>query len=232
MAARAASPGAGGVFICASPVKAYDTDENQVLVAALHAPLPRRHGRRAPARGGQPHPRRRRTCAGPATTARRSGGPSSTGRCRRSVRVRPTAACCRRRAPAPRPACSAPPSRCSSGPGPRSAPTTSTPFLDDRTRTEHDLAADVARRPRTSAADSTDRLRIVDGCPGRRPLRLPAPRQPAPSPRPRRHRPASIVDGRPVNKITESRSALSRLGQAYRGRWRPPAAGQSPRRRW
>lgn len=36
MAARSASPGAGGVFICASPTKAYDTDENRVLVAALH----------------------------------------------------------------------------------------------------------------------------------------------------------------------------------------------------
>lgn len=35
MAARSASPGAGGVFICASPMKAYDTDENRVLVAAL-----------------------------------------------------------------------------------------------------------------------------------------------------------------------------------------------------
>jgi hypothetical protein len=37
IAARAASPGAGNVFICASPVKAYDTDENQVLVHALAA---------------------------------------------------------------------------------------------------------------------------------------------------------------------------------------------------
>jgi hypothetical protein len=36
MAARAASPGAGAVFICASPVKAYDTDENRVLVAAFN----------------------------------------------------------------------------------------------------------------------------------------------------------------------------------------------------
>jgi hypothetical protein len=35
LAARSASPGAGGVFICASPVKAFDTDENRVLVAAL-----------------------------------------------------------------------------------------------------------------------------------------------------------------------------------------------------
>lgn len=36
MAARSASPGAGGVFICSSPVKAYDTDENRVLVASFH----------------------------------------------------------------------------------------------------------------------------------------------------------------------------------------------------
>jgi hypothetical protein len=35
MAARSSSPGAGGVYICASPTKAYDTDENRVLVAAL-----------------------------------------------------------------------------------------------------------------------------------------------------------------------------------------------------
>ncbi|HEV3213398.1 MAG TPA: hypothetical protein VGZ03_08395 [Acidimicrobiales bacterium] len=35
MAARASSPGAGGVFVCASPVKAYDTDENRVLRHAL-----------------------------------------------------------------------------------------------------------------------------------------------------------------------------------------------------
>ena len=34
-AARASSPGASDVFICASPMKAYDTDENQVLVHAL-----------------------------------------------------------------------------------------------------------------------------------------------------------------------------------------------------
>jgi hypothetical protein len=37
IAARAASPGAGNVFICASPAKAYDTDENRVLVHALGA---------------------------------------------------------------------------------------------------------------------------------------------------------------------------------------------------
>ncbi|HET7722848.1 MAG TPA: hypothetical protein VFK43_22965, partial [Acidimicrobiales bacterium] len=35
MAARSASPGAGGVFVCSSPSKAYDTDENRVLVAAF-----------------------------------------------------------------------------------------------------------------------------------------------------------------------------------------------------
>ena len=35
MAARSASPGAGNVFVCAAPIKAYDTPENQVLVAAL-----------------------------------------------------------------------------------------------------------------------------------------------------------------------------------------------------
>lgn len=35
MAARSASPGAGGVYICSSPMRAYDTDENRVLVAAL-----------------------------------------------------------------------------------------------------------------------------------------------------------------------------------------------------
>src|SRR4051794_21795093 len=35
MAARSSSPGAGNVFICASPVKAYDTDENRVLRHAL-----------------------------------------------------------------------------------------------------------------------------------------------------------------------------------------------------
>jgi hypothetical protein len=35
MAARAASPGAANVFICSSPVKAYDTAENQVLRYAL-----------------------------------------------------------------------------------------------------------------------------------------------------------------------------------------------------
>jgi hypothetical protein len=35
MAARSASPGAGNVFVCASSVKAYDTDENRVLRHAL-----------------------------------------------------------------------------------------------------------------------------------------------------------------------------------------------------
>lgn len=35
MAARSASPGAGGVYICSTPVRAYDTDENRVLVHAL-----------------------------------------------------------------------------------------------------------------------------------------------------------------------------------------------------
>lgn len=35
VAARSASPGAGDTYICVSPVKAYDTDENRVLVHAL-----------------------------------------------------------------------------------------------------------------------------------------------------------------------------------------------------
>src|SRR5688572_17819644 len=35
VAARSASPGAGNVFVCASPVKAYDTDQNRVLRFAL-----------------------------------------------------------------------------------------------------------------------------------------------------------------------------------------------------
>ena len=35
MAARSASPGAGNVFVCASTIKAYDTDENRVLRFAL-----------------------------------------------------------------------------------------------------------------------------------------------------------------------------------------------------
>jgi len=35
IAARSASPGAGDVYICISPVKAYDTEENRVLVHAL-----------------------------------------------------------------------------------------------------------------------------------------------------------------------------------------------------
>lgn len=35
LAARSASPGAGNVFVCASPVKAYDTEENRVLRHAL-----------------------------------------------------------------------------------------------------------------------------------------------------------------------------------------------------
>lgn len=35
IAARSASPGAADTYICASPVKAYDTDENRVLVHAL-----------------------------------------------------------------------------------------------------------------------------------------------------------------------------------------------------
>jgi hypothetical protein len=35
LAARSASPGAGDVFICAAPSRAYDTEENRVLVHAL-----------------------------------------------------------------------------------------------------------------------------------------------------------------------------------------------------
>jgi hypothetical protein len=35
LAARSASPGAGEVFICAAPSRAYDTEENRVLVHAL-----------------------------------------------------------------------------------------------------------------------------------------------------------------------------------------------------
>jgi len=35
VAARSASPGAGNVYICASPVKAYDTEQNRVLRYAL-----------------------------------------------------------------------------------------------------------------------------------------------------------------------------------------------------
>ena len=37
MAARGASAGDPGLFVCATPTRAYDTDENRVLRAALHA---------------------------------------------------------------------------------------------------------------------------------------------------------------------------------------------------
>ena len=37
MAARGASAGDPGLFVCASPTRAYDTEENRVLRAALHA---------------------------------------------------------------------------------------------------------------------------------------------------------------------------------------------------
>jgi hypothetical protein len=53
MAARSASPGAGGVFICASPMKAYDTDENRVLVSGLSRIV--RAARAADAPLGGPH---------------------------------------------------------------------------------------------------------------------------------------------------------------------------------
>lgn len=51
MAARSASPGAGGVFICASAAKAYDTDENRVLVAALHRVMRASQAAEAPSVG-------------------------------------------------------------------------------------------------------------------------------------------------------------------------------------
>jgi hypothetical protein len=52
IAARAASPGAGGVFVCNSPSKAFDTDENRVLVAALrHVELAARDAEHAASRG-------------------------------------------------------------------------------------------------------------------------------------------------------------------------------------
>ena len=36
MSARASSFGDEGLFVCATPSRAYDVDENEVLVAALH----------------------------------------------------------------------------------------------------------------------------------------------------------------------------------------------------
>jgi hypothetical protein len=56
MAARSASPGAGGVFICSSPSKAYDTDENRVLVAAFQRLYRAASAAEHEIEGGRHHP--------------------------------------------------------------------------------------------------------------------------------------------------------------------------------
>jgi hypothetical protein len=160
MAARAASPGAGGVFICSSPVKAYDTDENQVLVAALQ-----RLFRAAMAAEvqieGDPRP-----AEADLRRARHNGEKVRRAMEHRSLqavsRVRPHG----RQLQKARTGTKAGVLRTAVALLQRSWAEVGaddlTPFLDDRTRTEHDLAASVLdtlyERGRL-----TERLRIVDG---------------------------------------------------------------------
>ena len=162
MAARSASPGAGGVFICASPIKAYDTDENRVLVAALH----------------------RGSCGPPGRPSRRSTGPASRPRddlrrarhngerARRALEHRSLQA--RRRGPAERPHAAEGPHRHQGGVFRTAVALLQrswaevgaddlAPFVDERTRGR---ARPRRRRRSTSSTASgrlTERLRIVDG---------------------------------------------------------------------
>ncbi len=78
MSARSASAGDPGMFVCATTTKAYDTDENRVLKAALdvirRAGADADHGRRAAGR---------LSCAGPGRTGSGPRTSSSTAPCPR-----------------------------------------------------------------------------------------------------------------------------------------------------
>ena len=160
MAARSASPGAGAVFICSSPVKAYDTDENRVLVAAFH----RLHRSAMAAEiqlDGEPRPSdvdlRR---------ARHNGEKIRRALEHRSLqavtRVRPTG----RMLQKTRTGTKAGVFRVAVALLQRSWAEVGAddlePFVDDLTRAEHQLAADILDRLHAEGR-LTERLRIVDG---------------------------------------------------------------------
>ncbi len=77
MSARASSFGDEGLFVCKTPSRAYDIDENRVLVAALDV-----DPRLGPHRRAQQRARSRgsRSCGRPGATATRPTGSSSTRR--------------------------------------------------------------------------------------------------------------------------------------------------------
>jgi len=160
IAARSSSPGAGGVFICSSPVKAYDTDENRVLVAALN-----RVFRAAAAADieleGPPAP-----SADDLRRAHHNGERVRRALEHRSIqavaRVRPSG----RMLQKARTGTKAGVFRVAVSLLQRSWAEVGAedlePFVDDETRAEHEQAADVLDRLQAEGR-LTERLRIVDG---------------------------------------------------------------------
>lgn len=160
MAARSASPGAGGVFICASPMKAYDTDENRVLVAALGRIIRAARAADSPVVGPHvPAPTDLRRARHNGDVARRalehrslqavSHGPISgrtvyKARTGAKAAVFSTAVRLLQRSWA------------------EVGADDLSPFVDERTWPEHALAADVAD-VLAARGELPDRLRIVDG---------------------------------------------------------------------
>jgi hypothetical protein len=160
MAARAASPGAGGVFICSSPVKAYDTDENRVLVAAFHRlhraalaaeivvevePRPSEEDlRRARSNGEKVRRALEHRSLQAVTRVRPSGRMLQKARTGTKAGVFRVAVSLLQRSWA------------------EVGAEDLEPFLDDATRAEHALAADAVDRLHAEGR-LTERLRLIDG---------------------------------------------------------------------
>ena len=216
MSARSASAGDPGLFVCATTTKAYDTDENRVLKAALA--VVHRAGRHAEHRHGGLH--RRAGEAGPAQRpARRAAA----------------------RAPDPRPGAGRPPDRpdapphpgrqppphlptrpwrCSAGPASRCRPTHLDAFADERTRAQHDLLAATLQHLEDVTGTSPV-LRSDHGGLSAGPLTLPPPGTP--------RRPPATSTGSPSATCCSTSPIRSTATSARRGpdSRRAPAAARA-----
>jgi hypothetical protein len=198
MAARSASPGAGGVYICSSPSRAYDTDENRVLVAALTRLYRAANAATLEITGPIQPP------AADVHRARHNGDLVRRALEHRSLqavtRIRPTG----RMVQKARTGSKAAVFRTAVALLKRSWAETGAddldPYLDDATRADHALAAEVVDRLHATGA-LTGRLAVAGGVVSGGPFTYRHPASPAVTEH--RHPPGVEVDGRTVTTLDE-----------------------------
>jgi len=195
LAARSASPGAGGVFICASPRKAYDTDENRVLVGALQRVIRAARAAESPVVGSHrpsEHDLRR---------ARINGERARRALEHRSLQSVPRGTVTGRMVFKARTGAKASVFRGAVTLLQRSSVQVGaddlSPFVDDRTLVEHALAADVVDLLVGRGLISA-RLRIVDGLLVGGPFAYGHPGRDGGD-----RRTGVLVDGRPITSLTQ-----------------------------